>query len=233
MTTKRKDSSPGQPAAIHVDVAGNMTDDEQLEAENEQGAFIAMILLQGTRLKGIDFILNPEGDQDRLTKESVVEDVRQAPLIRSLLWNASLVLVSDLFDDLDILSACGDIEETWVLRALPPRYQAYYTPAFTRQFLVSMVEVTRRLACGWEPLASTAQELAFDLLLAHARGFGEYFEVDLPAGWHLRLVDTLFEDMDYRDLYTPIPLFGDNPPENWFTPFDAEFLSAPFAEESM
>jgi hypothetical protein len=85
------------------------------------------------------------------------------------LWEASAVLIDQLFEDLDGLRNLErvdrqDIANTFVLSGLPPRHADKYDVRFARQFLVVAADMTGALARRWTRPSCVAQELALRCL---------------------------------------------------------------------
>jgi hypothetical protein len=127
-----------------------------------------------------------------------------------------------------------DVDETWVLGELPPRFARHYGPVFAQKFLVAFTDMTRRVSAGWEPLANVAQELAVRVLLNQVEVVADSAGVELPEHWRPDLEEYLFEDLDHEYLYDPAyDGFEDEsdfgPPGmapmrfvDWFVPFNDE-----------
>jgi hypothetical protein len=194
--------------------------------------FKAELVRAGKRIEGIDWLFDLDDDPDfPLTAAEAKAERRRAALMKGLLWHASVVMIDELFDDLAALGSRETPENTMVISQLPVRFQDDYTVLFVRKFLVATIEVTSRLSSGWMPLASTAQELAFSLLLASAEGVRELYEIDLESYWTDVFKDCLFEDEDFKFLYDEVPLLGSEPPLQWFRPFNPTRHCAPYAED--
>ncbi|EAR26120.1 hypothetical protein A20C1_09574 [marine actinobacterium PHSC20C1] len=192
----------------------------------------AALIRTGKRIEGIEWLFELDEDPDfPLTSAESKEERRKAALMKGFLWHASVVMVDELFEDLAALAKGNDPEDTMVISTLPERYQDDYTALFVRKFLVTTVEVTARLTSGWTPLASTAQELAFNLLLASAAALPEQYGIDFEPGWTEILADSLFEDSDFGFLFDEVPLLGSEPPAQWFRPFNSTRHSSPYAED--
>jgi hypothetical protein len=163
--------------------------------------------------------------------------LRRATALAGCLIHASVTVIDQLFDDIENLRATPrgeshDIESTWALSALPPRFADRYTALFAQEFLVAFVDLTTRLSSEWSPLACVAQELGLRLLLDQVEVVAESADVELEAGWREHLEELLFEDVDHEMLYD-LSLDGieDDPSiqppgmapmrfEDWFTPFN-------------
>lgn len=178
-----------------------------------------------------------------------VRDVslRRARLLAGLLWHSSVVMIDQLYADLDTVSemdevTAADIDGTWVLSSLPTRFAAGYGVVFVRSFLVVAADLTGTLVRGWEPPGCVAAELALRCLLDQAELTADTYELDLADGWRERLEELLLEDTDSDMLYSrrmdgfendgemstelgiaPMRL------EQWFEPFDTGYSVPPYA----
>ncbi len=177
------------------------------------------------------------------------ESLRQAALLAGCLWQASVVLIDGLFDDVEQLRSQQDsnlmaaVDDTRVLATLPVRFRPHYSPTFTRKFLVAAVAVTERLNKGWEPLACVSEELALRCLLDQVEILAETFQVPLSPHWRPELEKHLFEDLDHEYLFDQaLDGFEDDatfgPPgmapmdfASWFVPFNEERRMPPYAQD--
>ena len=133
----------------------------------------------------------------------------EAGYLAGALFQASVIVLDDLFEDLDTLrqerfgSTVGEAEDDTflVLDELPVRYAHRYDTLFAQQLIVAMVEVTRRFTAGWEPLGCVAEELALRLILNGAEVQLELAEVDLEDDWRSVVEAALFEDPDHEMLF--------------------------------
>jgi hypothetical protein len=179
-------------------------------------------------------------------------DTLGSPYVAGALFQASILTVDQLFEDLATLreqpgdaTADSSDEVFWVLDGLPSRYANRYDVLFTQEMIVAMVDVTRRFTDGWEPLACVGQELALRLILDQAEVQIELTEagvdVGIPAGWRARVEDTLFEDLDHEMLYDPSLDGIEDDPEildalavapmsfaDWFRPFNPDRHLPPY-----
>jgi hypothetical protein len=201
--------------------------DERSE-EQRLAAFLRRMLRDGRHVTGVDWILEPEDDPDFPT--TAVERQREldvASLVRGVLFHSSVVVVDELFMDIDRLRGGDDVDDTMMLVNLPERYGPHYDVMFAQRFLVATVAVTMRLTSGWHPLASTAEELALQLILEHADMTRELFDLDLAEGWEGMLTDSLLEDLDFMHLFDADSKFLAKP-DKWFVPFNPSYRSAPY-----
>lgn len=135
------------------------------------------------------------------------------------------------------------IEDTHVLSQLPGRFASFYNLKFAQKFTVATVDVTKRLACDWQPLATVAEELALHVLLDDAQYLAELWELELTYGWRSDLVDALDEDTDheylYKDRFTGFesePSFGPRGMApmgftSWFAAFNSGYQVSPYAAD--
>lgn len=141
-----------------------------------------------------------------ITPERRDRSLFQAKLLAGALWEASAVLIDQLFEDLDGLRDLDpvdrrDIANTFVLSGLPPRHADKYDVRFARQFLVIAVEMTGALACGWARPSCVAQELALRCLFDQVEIIQDLYDLDLPDGWRSLLEQHMLEDTDSEMLY--------------------------------
>lgn len=203
----------------------------------------AEIFVSAHRMTGIDLDDLGADDEDE-GPDRRGRTLRQATLLAGCLWDASIVMLDQLFDDVERLRADpgADIAETWILGQLPPQSSAHYTPLFAQELLVAAVDLTARLSRGWTPLACVAQELLLRVLLNQVEVQEHLYDVDLAPGWRSRLEEVLFEDLDHEMLFDPSMDGFDNMPEleplrmapmrvrDWFVPFNPERRLPPYAE---
>uniref|UniRef100_UPI003F499FF3 hypothetical protein n=1 Tax=Paenarthrobacter ureafaciens TaxID=37931 RepID=UPI003F499FF3 len=91
---------------------------------------------------------------DTITPEQRDKSLFQAKLLAGVLWEASAVLIDQLFEDLNGLKSLDqvdrhDIANTFVLSGLPPRHADKYDVRFAQQFLVIAADMTASLIRGW------------------------------------------------------------------------------------
>lgn len=172
----------------------------------------------------------------------------QAQYVAGALYQAAVVTIDYLFDDLATLRNAGENATVATaehaafitLEELPDRYAHRYDALFTRQLIVATVDVTRRFTDDWEPLACVAQELALVLLLNEAEQQLELADLDL-GDWRDTVEDHLFEDNDHEILFNPsldgaeddkafLAQTGAAPMAfpDWFTPFNPERHLPPY-----
>jgi hypothetical protein len=175
--------------------------------------------------------------------------VIEAQYVAGAVFQSSVVVLDHLFMDLQTLSSehhgatVADVEDAafFVLHDLPGRYAHRYDALFIQEFIVAMVDVTRRFTAGWEPLGCVAQELALRMILNGAEFQLELADVKLSEGWRSAVEDALFEDLDHEMLFDAsldgieddsetlaelrsAPLaFAD-----WFTPFNSDRHLPPY-----
>lgn len=192
-------------------------------------------------------------DLARLSATGRTAALQRAAALVGCLMHAADLLIHELIEDIVSMrsaesaadehgaDADAQIEDTWVLCQLPPRFASRYTPLFAQKLLVAVVDVTGRLTKGWEPLACVAQELGLRLLLNLAEVVADLSDVDLDDNWRPNLEDLLFEDVDHELLYDPAYDGIEDDPESqppgmapirfedWFKPFNDERTMPPYA----
>lgn len=227
-------------------IAPDLTPEDVIRIEKEVEAARSALIDDGARLSGLEFIaesLREAGEGGEEADEREVEDFR---LIRGLVWSATQVVIDELFD------AVASIEQAqrngWALNVmdlpqvwqLPPRYRDGYDLAFVRRFLVTVADVSARLADGWTPLPTVAHELALRLILDETEIVAESHELELFDGWRALLEEYLFEDPDHEFLYAPALDGIDEDPnlgmaslkfDDWFVPFNSERHPSPYAAD--
>lgn len=179
-------------------------------------------------LEGMDSITPEHRDTSRV----------QAKLLAGALWEASVVLIDQIFEDLAGLRKLPaidreDIADTFVLSWLPPRQSGKYDIGFVQRFLVVAADMTGSLARGWRRPSCVAQELALRCLFDQVEVLEDTYGLDLAEDWRSRLEEQLFEDMDSELLYqdamdgfeNDIGLnmqlgFAPMNVEDWFEPFN-------------
>lgn len=223
VTLQDEDENASEPSTEHPPVP-----------ETERPEFTeASIARDGVHIHGIDWVFEPDpgdapADQARM--------MREASIVKGLLWHASQSVIDELFQDLDTLKdRAGDAaawEDTNIIGLLPPRFAEHYGTGFARMFLVATVDVTARLAHGWEHPATVAHELATQILIAQAAALQELLEIRLEFDWREDLEEALFQDRDFELLYEPsmdgIESYA--PPELGMTPMDFNSWFTPFAD---
>lgn len=128
----------------------------------------------------------------------------QAKLLAGALFEASAVLIDQLFEDLNgLLKRIDhqDITNTFVLSGLPPRQADKYDVRFTQQFLVIAADMTGALVRGWTRPSCVAQELAVRCLLDQVEIIQDLYNLDLADGWRGMLEQHMLEDTDSEMLY--------------------------------
>lgn len=143
---------------------------------------------------------------DSITPQRRDRSLRQAKLLAGALWEASVILIDQLFEDLAALRKLHsvdrqDIGDTIVLSWLPPRHAHNYDVGFVQRFLVVAADMTGALAKGWARPSCVAQELALRCLLDQVEVLEDTYALDLADDWRGMLEDQLFEDMDSDLLY--------------------------------
>jgi len=163
----------------------------------------------------------------------------QAALLTGLFWSAGVLVVDELFEDLqDMHSTDYDPEETMALHGLPDRFRDRYDGRFVHQFIIATGVVTMRVATTWAYPATTAEALGTVLLLDRVAVLIDTYEVEMEPDWRENLEGILFEDDDHDLLYSDdnavetAVLFGGAVNldfESWFVPFREPPETAPFA----
>ncbi|WP_350001520.1 hypothetical protein [Pseudarthrobacter sp. WHRI 8279] len=151
------------------------------------------------------------GDDDVEWMESITPEQRdrslfQAKLLAGALWEASGILIDQLFEDLFSLRKLRtvdreDIANTFVLSWLPPRLAQKYDVRFVQSFLVVAADMTGALVRGWSRPSCVAQELALRCLLDQVEILEDSYELDLADDWRGKLEEQMFEDMDSEMLF--------------------------------
>jgi len=141
-----------------------------------------------------------------ITPEQRGKSLCQAKLLARALWEASVVLVDQLFEDLNGLLKLDridrqDIANTFVLSGLPPRQADNYDVRFTQQFLVIAADMTGALIRGWTRPTCVAQELALRCLFDQVEVIQDLYDLDLPDDWRSMLEENMLEDTDSEMLY--------------------------------
>lgn len=140
------------------------------------------------------------------TPEQRDKSLFQAKLLAGALWEASAVLIDQLFEDVAELRGLDevtgrDIAETYVLSWLPRRHADKYDVRFAQRFLVIAADMTAALVRGWTHASCVAQELAVRCLLDQVEVIQDLYGLDLEGGWRGRLEEHLLEDTDSEMLY--------------------------------
>ncbi|WP_051423486.1 hypothetical protein [Arthrobacter sp. MA-N2] len=141
-----------------------------------------------------------------ITPERRDRSLFQAKLLAGALWEASAVLIDQLFEDLNGLRDLArvdrhDIANTFVLSGLPPRHADKYDVRFAQQFLVIAADMTAALTRGWTPLSCVAQELALRCLFDQVEVIQDLYCLDLAEDWRGLLEQHMLEDTDSEMLY--------------------------------
>lgn len=143
---------------------------------------------------------------DSITPERRDRSLLEAKLLAGALWEASVVLIDQLFEDVAALRQLhsidrDDIANTFVLSWLPPRQAQKYDVGFAQRFLVVAADMTGALARGWSRPSCVAQELALRCLFDQVEILEDSYELELADHWRGMLEEQLFEDMDSELLY--------------------------------
>jgi hypothetical protein len=209
------------------------------------------LLTRAGRVKGVDPAWLGASEAGAAGPDERAQRLREAYLLAGCLWDASIVVVDHLFEDVVQLRTAAEqdwpdvVDDSWVLSSLPERFRRHYTPVFAQKFLVAMVSVTHRLTAGWTPLACVAEELATRCLLDEVVVQKETFAVPLAPHWRSGLEEYVFEDLDHEFLYDdaldgfendpgsgPLPGMPPMGITSWFVPFDDQRHMPPYAQDS-
>lgn len=153
-------------------------------------------------------VLGPDDVEwmESITRERRDRSLFQAKLLAGALWEASVILIDQLFEDLASLRKLHsidreDIANTFVLSWLPRRLAQKYDIGFVQGFLVIAADLTGALARGWSRPSCVAQELALRCLLDQVEVIQDSYDLDLADDWRGTLEEQMFEDMDSDLLY--------------------------------
>ncbi|WP_396134448.1 hypothetical protein [Arthrobacter oryzae] len=143
---------------------------------------------------------------DSVTPEQRDKSLVHAKLLSGALWEASAVLIDQLFEDISELRTLvhitrQDIASSLVLSGLPPRHAEKYDVRFAQRFLVIATDMTGALVRGWTHPSCVAQELAVRCLLEQVEVIQDLYGLDLAEGWRGRLEERMLEDTDSEMLY--------------------------------
>ncbi|MDJ0358511.1 hypothetical protein [Paenarthrobacter sp. PH39-S1] len=125
---------------------------------------------------------------ESITPERGDKSLLQARLLAGALWEASAVLIDQLFEDIAQLRELDevtrqDIAASFVLSGLPPKHADKYTVRFAQQFLVIAADMTGALMHGWTNPSCVAQELALRCLLDQVEVIQDLYDLDLADDW--------------------------------------------------
>lgn len=204
----------------------------------------ARVARAGARLAGIDWALDELFGGS--TSGATAAELRQRTIIKGLVWNASVIVVDCLFDDVrQLADAAGDHSawrNTHVISQLPPQYATNYDRAFAQKFLAATIEVTSRLSASPVYPPTVAHELALKLVLDEAERSAERLAGELPAGWREHLDTVLFQDLDVESLFVDQNAVAKRdaaaatPPldfASWFIPYAHAPAPAPYASDDI
>lgn len=143
---------------------------------------------------------------DSITPERRDRSRFQAKLLAGALWEASVILIDQLFEDLAGLRKLHsidreDIANTFVLSWLPRRQAHRYDIGFVQRFVVIAADLTGALARSWSRPSCVAQELALRCLLDQVEVLEDSYDLDLADDWRAAFEEQMFEDMDSELLY--------------------------------
>ncbi len=217
------------------------------EALPPRSSDVARVARTGARLEGIDWALDElfDGDAEAEAGERAGR-MRQRTVLKGLIWNASVVLVDCLFDDIIHLAAHADDPAAWrdthVISQLPPQYAPRYDRAFAQKFLAATIEVTSRLTASPVYPPTVAHELALRLVLDEAERGAERLDGALPEAWREHLDAVLFQDLEMEALFVEhdarakADAASAVPPldfDSWFIPYAHAPAPAPYANDDI
>ncbi|MCK6081812.1 hypothetical protein KZX37_14445 [Microbacterium sp. EYE_5] len=205
----------------------------------------ARVARTGARLAGIDWALDELfGTASGGTEEAAA--LRQRTVIKGLVWNASVVVVDCLFEDVRHLADRPDDRSAWrdthVISQLPSQYATHYDRAFAQKFLAATIEVTSRLSASPVYPPTVAHELALKIVLDEAQRGADRLAGALPQGWREHLDTVLFQDLDVESLFaeqdarTKQDAANATPPldfASWFIPYAHAPAPAPYANDDI
>jgi hypothetical protein len=189
-----------------------------------------------------------DGDDevDKLSDDQRLRACRR----RAAVIHAANLIVDELIDETravewepgtGVATPGGGVEDSFVWRALPPRFRAAYDEVFFAKVLVTAVKVAYDLARpdGQDP-ACLAEELLINAVCTAAEQIME--DAGLGHGW-LELTEILLEDLDFMDLYDAGLDGAEQDPAtqrgfdkwvpgtaDWFTPFRSSRVVHPYVE---
>jgi hypothetical protein len=194
--------------------------------DQEHEAYVEYLIQSGQELNGLSleqlgYRPRPEdlSDDERhaleawdlewmesVTPEQRDESLLRAKLLAGALWEASAVLIDQLFEDVAELRSLDevsrkDIAETYALSGLPPRHADKYDVRFAQRFLVIASDMAAALVRGWTHPSCVAQELAVRCLLDQVEVIQDLYGLDLADGWRGQVEEHLLEDPDSELLY--------------------------------
>jgi hypothetical protein len=151
------------------------------------------------------------------------------------LARACSYVMDSLFDDLDTMhmslrrGGSNGLTATVIADSLPQQWLSDYTPLFLRKFIVTMGDVTTRLAAGWDGPANLAQVLAMSYLLDSVEMVSALDDTTVRDDMMEVLRERLLDEDLLEALYeghpsTEFPL--------WFVPFEHEAAIAPYARDN-
>lgn len=220
--------------------------------------------LQGLTLEQLGYLPHPDEmpEEDRagldaedleyyssLPADERRRSLQQAKLLAGVLWQASSILIDELFEDLDNLDELetitpDDIRETTILSMLPRRFSVFYDIGFGRRFLITAADVTGCLVRRWDSPGCVAGELALRCLLDKAEALEELYDLDLADDWRAQIEQVCLEDTDSEMLYDlSLDGFEDDDASNaelgvarmrfedWFRPFNTGYAVPPYAAD--
>lgn len=188
------------------------------------------LLADGDRLTGVD-LFDLLIDDEGMTATELTDAVTQVGVLAGCLWNAAVVLVEQIFEDLDDylddVPTAGQLEDSMLLGTLPAQYALDYTRGFARQYLVTAVDLTARLSQGWQAPACYAQQVQLEQWLNLTEVMIEVNAADVPFDWRAALQDVLATRAGVDPADAP-------PVDSWFVPFtddNGDDRLPPYAED--
>jgi hypothetical protein len=223
------------PAERHA--AQTPTDEELAETFKADIEYASSVLASADHFRAFPLDELSVAGLNARTAEGRGIALRYATTLAGCLVHAADVLTDELFQDVATLRDVDDqsridIEDTWVLSALPPRFRPRYDVLFAQKFLVAFADLTRRVSGGWEPPACVAQELGVRVWLDQVESMADAPGLSLEDGWRGALEMCMFDDSDHEYLYSSrADGFEDDPEfgpggmapmgfDDWFKPFN-------------
>lgn len=228
------------PTENESPVKVRMSDGAKSTEENRQQG-IDRLFRYAELATGLDLELL--GYDDGLPELDRRRSEKQARLLAGCLWNASAVVIDELFMDIQSLSGLDsvtpkDISQTFVLSGLPERFAHKYSMMFAQKMMTIMIDLTMKLSRGWSTPSCVAQELALKVLLDGVEVTLETYGLELADDWRELLEASMYEDDDHENLYDAsmdgfendsayMNHFGMAPMrfEDWFKPFTGRHVA--------
>ncbi|THE06778.1 hypothetical protein E1I21_10375 [Microbacterium oleivorans] len=240
--------APGSEGLVEIESTSTSIVDSEWEGTSgsipDGSSDTARVARAGARLAGIDWALDELFDGS--SGGALASELRQRTVIKGLVWNASVMVVDCLFNDVRQLTDAPEDRSAWrethVISQLPPQYATNYDRAFAQKFLAATIEVTSRLSASPVYPPTVAHELALKLVLDEAERSAERLSGELPEGWRGHLDTVLFQDLDVESLFadqdatTKRDAAAATPPldfASWFIPYAHAPAPAPYASDDI